>query len=132
MIQEFPTWLPSVIAIPATPVQCVNSGREQRLFNYWEKYFEIQNYFGLYLFYTFYFHLKRRKHIRGQTVRIENYILTGLGFFREFSYKIKSQALEQVYIKHIQKRINKLTHFFKKAILLDSVSLQAMLILCVD
>lgn len=72
----------------------MNSGREQRLLNYWEKCFEKQNYFELYLFYTFYFQLKRWKPIRGQTMRIETYSLTGPGFFREFDYKIKSKALE--------------------------------------
>lgn len=94
MIQESPNWLPLVRDIHVTPVQCVNSGREERLLNYWEKCFEIQNYFELYLFYTFYFQLKTGKPIRGQTMRIGIYSLTGLGFFREFDYKIKSQALE--------------------------------------
>lgn len=64
-------------------------------------------------------------------MRTETYGLTGLGFFRGFAYKIKSQALKYMYIKCVQNKMNKLTHFFKKVIELDSVSFQAVLILCV-
>lgn len=69
----------------------------------------------MFISYFFYFQLKRWKPIRGQTVRIGTCSLMGLRFFREFSHTVKRQALESVYIKHLQKRMNQLTYFKKKS-----------------
>lgn len=69
----------------------------------------ILNYFYFILFF-FYFQLKKWKPVRGETVRTGTYSHMGLRF-SEFTYKVKSQALESVYLKHIQKGMNELTHF---------------------
>lgn len=48
-------------------------------------------------------------------MRIGTCSLMGLRFFREFSHTVKRHALESVYIKHLQKRMNELTYLKKKS-----------------
>lgn len=93
MIQEFPNWLPSVREIPVTPVNVwILEGNKDFLITgnnvkelFWTTFI---------LYFVFLVEKREANTIRGQTMRIENYSLTGLGFFREFAYKIESQALE--------------------------------------